>query len=96
MVQASDAAMREVAAALNLTFVPGSVYEHPLMGAIPEFGRACGDHRGFTVELGSRRAEPSTDRGRVLPRPVPLRRRVPRAGALGRSARKALGSGGGW
>lgn len=51
MVQASDAAMRDVAAALDLTFVPGSVYEHPTMGAIPEFGQARGDHRGFTVSL---------------------------------------------
>jgi hypothetical protein len=51
MVQASDAAMREVAATLHMAFTPGRVDEHPMLGAIPAFGVATGALRGLTVCL---------------------------------------------
>lgn len=50
-VRESDAALRQVAGELGLTFAPGRVMHHPVMGDIAAFGSAQGAHRGFHVTL---------------------------------------------
>lgn len=51
IVRESDAAFQQVAAELGLTFSPGRVQHHPVMGDIAAFGTAQGAHRGFRVTL---------------------------------------------
>jgi hypothetical protein len=51
MVGASNRAFESAAASLGLTYAPGPVHRHPLLGAIPEFGTAEGVHGGFRLQL---------------------------------------------
>jgi hypothetical protein len=50
-VRESDAAFQQVARELGLSFAPGRVTHHPVMGEVAAFGSAQGPHRGFHVTL---------------------------------------------